>query len=344
MHNIESRPQSMPRFPLQPQAQSEPKVPSQLPSKVPVSGPSPSERDKASSLLANAIRLVEAKELELAKALVAEVLRIRPNSPEALRTLVRCLDPLRENKQRIKVFEAILSVDNSFESLKSLADAYYVQGQDTEALPLYEQAISIPGVSELAHFEILKNMGNILVREQDYEGAEDCYNRAHCVDPHSDVLMVNLGTLAIQRNDYPLALEKFRRALEISGKNDKAFVGLALVYAELGDQAQAQINIEKAIQANPLNRTAIQIYSQAALREQKTDQNASPMISKAIDALANFLSQESFDSEMSLLLVHLLCTAQRFREARIEVERLLLWQPDHQDALALENALNSVDA
>jgi tetratricopeptide (TPR) repeat protein len=146
--------------------------------------------------------------------------------------------------------------------------------------------------------------------------------------PQSDVLSVNLGTLEIQRGETNLALERFRSALSVNPKNDKAWVGLALVHNMMGDFVLAQANLENAIDCNPRNQTAVHLLASWSVRDSKYD--------FGIEALENYLSLVDFDQDMSMLLIHLFCLSGRLDLALFEIERFLLWQPDHKDMIDLE--------
>ena len=157
---------------------------------------------------------------------------------------------------------------------------------------------------------------------------------------------VNLGTLAMQKADTQTALERFRGALEIDSRNDKAWVGLGMVHHDMGDLVLARANIENAMDINPLNRTAVQLAATWALRDHD--------LGFAVEGLQNYVGQyvgdTSFktdaaahfcDEEMSLLLIHLLCLRNQFVEAKLEVERLLLWNPSSEKLQAIEEEIKN---
>ncbi len=313
-------------------------------SKIPdqVSDPS---AEHASTLLMNADVLIRFGEIDLAKHLVRQALSFNSHNPEALRRLITCMDPNTEATQLIKVHQALLKADFGFQTLANLGHAFYKVGNDSKAFENYRKALSTFTYEEKGLFEVYKNMGNILVKEGDYDGAEEFYNKAFTLKDDSDVLQVNLGTLDLQREDNEQALVRFRRALELNAKNDKAWVGLALVHNTMGDHVLAQANLENAIDVNPFNRTAVQLAAAWAIRDHKYD--------TAISYLETFLSQGGFgyesdgnlaggfDEDLSLVLVHLFSLIGRQDLAAIEIERLLLWNPQHPQAILIEEELRA---
>jgi tetratricopeptide (TPR) repeat protein len=279
-------------------------------------------------LLVNAETLMKFDERELAKGLVSRALAMDSKNPMALKKLSKSILADVDLKQKIRIGQEICKSESNFETVSELAHLYFRSGQDQEALKLYFESLNISVDSENELFDIYKNIGIILTREGDYEGAEENFNKAFCLNPKSDSLAVNLGTLAVQQYDYTKALERFRSAIEFNPKNDKAWVGLALVHNQMGDHELAFGNIARAVELNKNNRTAIQLFASWANRDCKYQ--------SAIEVLENYLSSVELDEEMSFILVHMFCQLNQFDFALMEIERVLLWNPQNESAARLE--------
>ena len=292
---------------------------------------SPQRDQKIPELLTNADLLLKYNEKELAFHLIRQSLAVDSFHPEALKKLSRCFDFAKDNEKLIHIFSSLLLVDYGFQNVTQLAHAHYRQGQDKLAFERYQEALSILTDECNELFEVFKNMGNILVREGDFDGAEELYNKAFTLQPDSDVLLVNFGTLEVQRQDFAKALERFRGALEVNAGNDKAWVGLAMVHNSMGDQTLAKANLENALDINPKNRTATHLTANWAVRDLQ--------YAPAIEALQNYLSYCDVDTDMSLLLIHLLCLSSKVPLALLEVERVLLWEPGNEQMLAIEKQI-----
>lgn len=334
MQDAELRPESRFRFPLKPEkslGKIEIKLPP-IPTEADLKKPKKAPADLG-SLLINAETLIQHGEKQTASVLCMQALNMDPNHPETLRKMIRSLEgPSRQNEM-CRLQEQLAAVEPSFTSLVELGNIYYRMNQDEKAEDTYFQALELPVDNNQLLFDIYKNLGNIFVKTGDFDAAEEFYNKAHTLNPQSDILLVNLGTLEIQKNDMSSALERFRTALGVNPKNDKAWVGLALVHNQMGDPVLAQANIENAIDCNRMNKTAVHLLANWAVRDQKFD--------GAIEALQNYLAEVDFDEEMSLLLIHLQCLAGRLDLALIEIERLLLWNPGHLEVIELEKKIRS---
>lgn len=281
-----------------------------------------------SYLLSNAEVLLRHEEKEMAKVLIYEALSENSYHPVALKKANEFLDTKKNLDQMIKTQKVLCQVDSCFETISQQGHYYYLNSQDELALEKYFESISLVVETTPALFEVYKNMGNILTKAGDFDGAEEYFNKAFVLQPQSDVLLVNLGTLDLQRQEVNSALDRFRMALELNPENDKAWVGLALVHQKMGDEILAYANVENAIDINPGNRTAVHIFANWSVRDAK--------LTAAIEKLENYLSTVDLDKELSLVLVHLFCQMNQFELALLEIERVLLWDPRCKDFASVE--------
>lgn len=286
---------------------------------------------RVASLQTNARILIRHREFALALNLLRQASNLESKNPVTLRLLVTCLESLQRSEETLIVARALAQADVSFESLCQYATALYKAGQDREALDKYYESLALLTEENQLLFEVYKNMGNIFVRQGDFDGAEEHYNKAYTLFPDSDLLLVNLGTLQVQRGDFDKSLYCFRRAVEQNPHNDKGWVGLAMVHNQIGDLELAWANIERALDINSKNRTAVHLVANWGLRDQR--------IAKSIEALQDYLGAVEHDEEMSLVLINHLCSLARFQEALLEIERVLLWNPDHQEVRELKRRL-----
>jgi Flp pilus assembly protein TadD len=287
-------------------------------------------------LLTNADVLFKHGETSLAVHLLRKCLYLNSHHPEALKRLSFCLTSETQLPLKTKVFAALVKSDLCFENLARLGHCLYQQNQDDKAKATYMEAMGLLTQESAELFEVFKNLGNIAMREGDFEGAEEYYNKAFTLQPRSDVLQVNLGTLALQQQSQEQAVTRFRTALEINPRNDKAWVGLALVHNEMGDHVLSRANLENALDVNAKNRTAVHLAASWAIRDQDYQ--------FAIESLENFVSTVDCDQEMSLLLIHLFCMRNQFVEAQLELERLLLWDPTDEKLLQVEQEIRNAQA
>lgn len=280
------------------------------------------------TLLFNAELLIKSEEYSTAIHLIRQALHLDSNNSEAIRKMIRCLGSQEwEVEQKIQLAKCLVQVDQSFDSYFLLANFLMASGDLDSALENYFEANLRVMEEGPELFESFKNMGNIYVKKGDFEAAEELYHKAFALNPDSDVLGVNMGTLAIQKSDWGLALERFRRAIELNAKNDKAWVGLALCYQAFHDIQMSVAALEMAMDICPSNRTAVHLYANWSLDLD--------VVSSAINRLQEFCAKNNFDVEMSMVLVHLLGHQGRLFEAKLELEKLLCFDPKNHEVAML---------
>lgn len=292
--------------------------------------------NQVSLLLKNAEVLFQNRDTHLGMALLRQAANVDSWNPEVLYRLADHLEKMNKFDEAASAWNALVKVDNSFTTLFRHANCLYKLNEDERALEKYYEALAILTEDNENVFDAYKNMGNILVRRGDFEGAEELYNKAYTMNPLSDILLVNLGTLEVQRQDYDKAIYCFRKAVEINCDNDKAWVGLSLVHNQYGDHELAWANIETAIEINPKNRTAVHVIGAWATRDQK--------VVRAIPVLENYLSLVDHDEDMSLALINLYCSQGQLDSAKIEIEKVLLWNPSHKEVRELRKRIRSYRA
>lgn len=168
-------------------------------------------------------------------------------------------------------------------------------------------------------FEIYKCIGNCYVSINDLDAAEEYYNKAFAMNPNCDVLLTNYGTLEIQKGEIGRATIRFRQAVTINQKNDRAWVGLALTHRELGDYELAWANIERALDANPLNGCAVDIYVEWCVKESK--------LNLALRRLSHFVRHHDEDIIRSFCLAKIHYLSGQLLEAFCELEKVLTYEP-----------------
>ena len=280
------------------------------------------------TLMKHANVLIKAREHRLALNLLRNVIMRSPDHVEGLLRMGLCIREEGRFDEALKCFRALVKNTRSLEAQILVAETLYMGERDEVALAAYREVLKnvIPDQTQL--FEIYKNIGNIHVRAGDFDSAEEFYNKAYCINPISDVLMINYGTLEIQRENLGEAVERFRKAVELNPENDKAWVGLAIVHKQMGDGELARANTERALDINNGNRTAIRLAVEWSV--QAGD------FSLSISRLQDYLATECEDAEMSFMLAKIFTQVGRLNEARLELERVLALDPmiDGADSLA----------
>ena len=276
---------------------------------------------EAQNLLLNARVLFRNQEVELAKSLLAESLRINPENPRALALLRDCFEATQEFASALKINLALEAEREDAILMKKTGDLALRVGQDQLAQQSYLRALGHFENEKDEIFDVLKNLGNLSLRSGDIEGAQEYYHRAFRLQPHSDSLLVNLGTLEMQRGGFELAIHRFQQALSVEPKSSKAYVGLAMCYHELGDIDLAWGNLDQALDIDGSHTTALQLCAAWGMTDARGH--------LPIQRLQSYLETNPTDDQFTYLLAALLMQVRRFEDAWFEVQKLFWINPSH---------------
>lgn len=287
----------------------------------------------------------------IAEILARQLLRADPESVNGMDLLASAFAQLGRTTSAIEVRQQIQMRVLDPRNLYELGALFREIGQADSELRYLNESISecdavIDGLSDpeflsqseqrlksirSLKFECLKAIGNLYVRKGDWDSAEEFYNRAHRIDPDSDVLIVNKATLELSRDRLDEARTLFRVALQLNPKSAKAWVGLALVHRAFGDHELSHGNLNQALDIEPGNRTAIRLLIEWAARD--------GLIRLAVERAESYLRQDPEDVEIAFSLAKLKVLIGELAEAFFECERVLAFDHQFEEAIRLRRVL-----
>ncbi len=133
----------------------------------------------------------------------------------------------------------------------NLGNLYEKMGQNDKALALYLEAAD--------HFvtaEVLRNIGRLYAKKQEYAKAEEYLNRA--IEKKLDFAKAHndLGSLYSATGKLDQAVQSFRRAADIDPTYMLAYRNLGVTYGKLGQHAEAIASLRRALELDPQNAEA----------------------------------------------------------------------------------------
>jgi Flp pilus assembly protein TadD len=261
------------------------------------------------------------------------ILQVDPNDSLIALELAKRLRAMNRLVESARILRNVVKIDYRFETLNALAQVEYQLDDLDLAFGHLQQAILIAPENANGLFEVFKTLGNIFVRNGDFDSAEDNYFKAHRLNPRSDILHVNLGSLAVQKQNWSDATEKFRAALEINLTNDKAWVGLALCHRMKGDWELSWGNLEASLEYNPLNEVALGLALDWSTYQGREF--------RALELIRKFLIEGGWNEKLSLAFVSLSYRRGETASAKLELERLLAVNPNNEEARELAGNFRS---
>ncbi len=275
-------------------------------------------------LIQNAEVLVRAKDFDLAKNLVGRSLQFYPRSQKLLNLLAEVSVILKDWDMVEKSYRALVEMNGSEENVLKFCETLQRTGRYSEARQQYSDLLARIHLSEENLFQVYKDLGNLCMREDDLDSAEEYYNKAFAIDHYSDALLVNFGTLELKKGQTETALKRYREALEVNSENSQAWVGLALIHREYGDFELSYANVSSALDHDPFNISALKLFSDwsaAAGRSQA-----------AIQKLIEYLKTHDQDEEILLILAKMYFVSGQASLAVIEAEKVFSLNPENREA------------
>lgn len=271
--------------------------------------------------------LLKHQEYSSSYKLLRQLLNKSPYCLEFIKKAIFCAEKLNRNEELLQLNETLFKIDDHPLHIENLAHTLYKNGQEKEALKYFYIALQSLGQEKLNLFNIYKTMGNIYLKVQNIDLAQDCYHKAFRLNSFDSVLLTNLATLDIQLNQWKAAQEKLCQAILFTSDYDPAWVGLALVHRHYGDKELSWANLEKSIDLNPTQETALELALSWVVNDQKYN--------LVISWLKAYLAQNFMDEKMSLALAQLFFLKGLNRQSQLELERTLALNPQNRSALTL---------
>lgn len=159
----------------------------------------------------------------------------------------------------------------------------------------------------------------IYLEENDFEGAQETILRLSKFKA-TDFMYWAQGVILLNLDQKDKAIECFRHAVELNPKNDQAWVSLGMMHKEMGDEDLHVANIEKAIDVNPYNSSALKQLTNSIGRKQDK-------MEAVFDSVRFYLKEHCFDEDISLCHLQMLCQTKQWSLAEFEMEKLILDQP-----------------
>lgn len=221
--------------------------------------------------------------------------------------------------ESLKLLEASQRIHYTPEKSIELARVYVANEQNDQALAQLFDVLSQLVEDEALLFETYKNIGCVYLKEKEFDLAQEYFHKAYAINSSDDTLLVNLGVLEYLKKDVSQSLFYLREAINNNQKNDKAWVGLAMAHLEFGDRDLSWSNLTKALDVEPMNRTALILLNDLA--------ESDSQLEYCQNALIKFLEGENFDEQISHLLIHVFIKRNDFQRAQLESLKSYLWNP-----------------
>ena len=196
-----------------------------------------------------AIQYHQKNNLNEAKKIYLQILKINPNHVNAHNNLGAAYKQLGEIEKAKSCFEKVIQLNpNDVDGHNNLGLLLFELKEIQKAKSFFEKTIQLNPNYVEAH----NNLGTIFNELKEFQKAKDCYERAIQLNPNYAIALYNLGIIFKQFGQTQKALGHFERAIEINPNYAAAYNGLGIIFEELGNNVKkAKSCFEKAIKINP---------------------------------------------------------------------------------------------
>lgn len=204
-------------------------------------------------------------------------------------------------------------------------------GKYDEAKEILEKVRRSPGLTQGQRERFMCIEAEFLVMDSELEEADRAYDSILKTNPSSPRAMCGKGALAAERQEWTVAQGWFEKALTVNPKHDVGLAGLGLCAMVSNKEERAFELFTAAVAANPENRRALLGVLQLGYPLKKYTE-----IEKAINA---YLELHPANVEMLYSFAGVLFAQGKVEQAKVEVEKILIFEPKHERALELRDLI-----
>ena len=196
-----------------------------------------------------AIQYHQKNNLNEAKKIYLQILKINPNHVNAHNNLGAAYKQLGEIEKAKSCFEKVVQLNpNDVDGHNNLGLLLFELKEIQKAKSFFEKTIQLNSNYVEAH----NNLGTIFNELKEFQKAKDCYERAIQLNPNYAMALYNLGIIFKQFGLSQKAIGYFEKAIEINPNYAAAYNGLGIIFKELGNNIKkAKSCFEKALKINP---------------------------------------------------------------------------------------------
>jgi tetratricopeptide (TPR) repeat protein len=193
----------------------------------------------------------ESGDLEKAAAVIAQLLKVAPDSPEVLYAAYRTYSDLAGES----MLALSLGAPDSAQMHQLLAHEDIRQGNTVAAIAQYRKAIAInphlPGV----HFELAELL-HTSTDDKVKKEAEQEYHAALLANAQDEKSILRLAEIDAQKGNSEQSYNEYTKAVELQPADADAKLGLAKILIEMNQADKALPLLEDTVKLEPTNATA----------------------------------------------------------------------------------------
>lgn len=209
--------------------------------------------EEAQTLIEQGNALEDAGQLERARALYENAVKIAPTLGKAYLNLGNILLALDQPQEAVEAYStALVRQPNWPAAYFNMANALVASNRLIDAIASYDQALLI----NASFVDALVAKGNVHGDLKDFESSVTCYRKAIQIEPNYAEVWLNLGQTYRSLGRMSEALECFNMVLKLSSDSPGLHHSIGLAYKGLDRLNDAADSFKKAVSLQPGYATA----------------------------------------------------------------------------------------
>jgi tetratricopeptide (TPR) repeat protein len=209
-------------------------------------------RDLAQSLQL-AVHHHQTGQLQQAKAIYAEILRVYPNHADVLNLLGVIAGQTEQYSEALALISRAIEINSAVPDYhNNLGKVLQGLGRIEAAIDCYRKALDLRG----DHVDALFNLGNALMRQRQFEAAVSCFEKVLRIAPDYADAHNNLGQALQEQGKIDAAVSAYQTALQINPNNATYHCNVGLILEKQGKIEEAISYYERTLQIAPDNVNA----------------------------------------------------------------------------------------
>lgn len=237
------------------------------------------------------------------------------NEPEYLRLLAQLQMSLKDHKAQLKTLQVLSKKSAVIEDKIKYMVALLVQGHRNESLDEAIKLLSLQLTAAQKTF-VFKNLVRIYSLENDFEGLDEVCRELQSMGVVDAELDYSHALIEASKGDLDQAIDHLRQAVTANPCFDTGWAALGLYHYKKGDVELAKANLEKALDLNPVNTTALKHIANWVDSDQVDELNAT------LEKVNYYLQKFNFDEEISACHANLLIKKGQSDFAQLEIDKL----------------------
>lgn len=237
------------------------------------------------------------------------------NEPDYLRLLSQVQMSLKDFHGQLKTLQVLSRKSQLVEDKVKYMMALLTQGKRNESL---DEALKLLTMSlnRKEKVFVFKTLIKIYSVENDFEGLEDVCRELQSLGFTDSEVSYSQALIEASKGELDQAIEHLRQAVTSNPAFDTGWAALGLYHYKKGDLALAKANLEKALDLNPVNTTALKHISNWVDDSQPDELNST------LEKVNYYLQRFNFDEEISECHAKLLIKKGQSDFAQLEIDKL----------------------